>query len=246
MITGGLQRYLQNKKDLKPALTEEEIEAAEQEIDKKTVTYIFKLKQNNPQINPEIFAKAIEYIRVGSKKKLKLRHYESSEKQMARLYPEKQPEVFSRLWEEVSKRKIKQETLLRINQRQTSKNWLDRLKEVKKVEWAKLLSTKSEFHLDSDRLQYLTQNKEPLSKQSFKFSKNFGYHKISNTASHEKLRRKKKKRDKSTELNPIVAQADLNMINPSKIRESSFITEFVRSHMNLSEEVKNFADAQNN
>ena len=102
----------------KIVLTQEEIDEAEEKIDKNTVTYIFKLKQNNPQINPEIFAKAIEYIRIGARKKLNLRtHYESDERRMARLYPQNQPEVFNRLWSEVGKRKLNQEKLVRINQR---------------------------------------------------------------------------------------------------------------------------------
>ena len=40
----------------------------EDEIDRKTVEHIFKLKENNPQINPEIFSKAIEYLRIGASK----------------------------------------------------------------------------------------------------------------------------------------------------------------------------------
>ena len=47
---------------------EEEVKELENEIDKKTVEYIFKLKDNNPQINPEIFDKATEYIRIGASK----------------------------------------------------------------------------------------------------------------------------------------------------------------------------------
>ena len=82
-----------------------ELKALEDEIDKKTVEFIFRLKETNPQINPEIFEKAIEYIRIGASKKKRLWNLETPEQQFARLYPDNQPKVFRRLWEEVETRK---------------------------------------------------------------------------------------------------------------------------------------------
>lgn len=45
---------------------------------------------------------------------------------------------------------------------------------------------------------------------------------------------KESKSKGNKELNPIISQADLNMINPQKIRESSFINDFIRKHKNVS------------
>ena len=82
-------------------LTTKEIEEEEDRIDRKTINMIFKLKN----FSPDLFDKALEYLRIGARKKRRLYNLETREQQMARLYPENQPKVFSRLWGEVDKRR---------------------------------------------------------------------------------------------------------------------------------------------
>ncbi|CAI2361286.1 unnamed protein product [Moneuplotes crassus] len=210
-----------------PDLTEEQIKAAEMEIDKKTVTYIFKLKQNNPQINPEIFAKAIEYIRIGAKKKLQLHHYESEEHQMARLYPENQPEVFGRLWEEVNKRKLKQQKLKIVTQKQTRQIWINKLKDVRRSTWNRLINTKSEYFSDISRYKEINTKNNPKGNKTIRLSKNSKPENTSKMLSERPL----KYTNSSSGIQPIINKADINMLNPTKMRECSFITDFVRSRV---------------
>jgi hypothetical protein len=57
----------------------------------------------------------------------KLMHREITDDQKARLYPGDQPKVFSRLWEEVGKRKYKQEKLKRLSDKRRAQNWLKKV-----------------------------------------------------------------------------------------------------------------------
>lgn len=211
--------------------SKEEIEAEEAEIDKKTVGYILKLKESNPQINPDVFAKALEYIRIGAQKKKKLWHAETVEQQRSRLYPDNQPRVFGRLWDEVAKRKQRQEKLKRATEKQFSEQWTNKLKEIKKAVWSRIIANRSDLILDSNLSHNKSQNLRSKSgdrKTGLKFSStNFSQHKNSSTGRIDTAKYE------TSGLN--INSVNLSMLNPNKIRESSFITDFVRNFIDKTE-----------
>lgn len=202
-------------------LTQKEIEAEEEKIDRKTINKIFKLKD----MNPDLFEKALEYLRIGARKKKVLYNMETKEQQMARLYPENQPKVFSRLWEEVDKRRKKLETMKRITDRRRSDQWMQKLKEVKKTVWARMLARG--FNLDKENLALHSKSAYfkdiTTDTHVIKFPRAQEINTNNSNISSGRL-----DTAKSEKSGLIINQANLGMINPNKIRESAFITDYLK------------------
>lgn len=152
---------------------------------------------------------------------------------MARLYPENQPKVFNRLWEEVVKRKQKQEKMKRLSEKQSNEQWMIKLKEAKKEVWERMLANRSDLrydnlHVFSQSQTYkssLADKKHLINISNKSIIKFPSTHKITPNR-HASSNRLDTSQSDSSGL--VVKTANMSMLNPNKIRESSFITDLIR------------------
>jgi len=165
-------------------------------------------------------------MRVEARKDGRRWHFESEEQQMARLYPSNQPRVFSRLWSQASKRKNTQEIIDKLEKKSIKDKLISRLQEVNKTIYSKMADTMTNLDTESSHNMSLSQSYIPhqsLNNHKIKFSKNLNLLNNKTSSCH---------RIDVTKIQRIGLKTKTDWTKPQK---SSFITDFVRSHLHKPE-----------
>ena len=122
----------------------------------------------------------------------------------------------------------KLETIKRITDRRQSDQWLRKLKEVKKTVWSRLLSRGFNFDKENHSLHSKSANFKDINIDTHVIKFPQAKELNPNNGNMSSGRVDTAKSDMS---GLVINQANINMLNPKKIRESSFITDFLKNQI---------------